>query len=494
MEKTVAPKVSIIIPCYNSQKWIADAIGSVKKQRYQDWECIIVNDCSTDNPLPTIYAAIQGDSRFQVLSLPQNGGLSNARNQGIKIAQGTYIMPLDADDMIGEEFLEAAVTFMDDNPECPCVYGRSMKFLDGGNKQWPGGFQRFPGFLSLLYNNCHNVAAMFRKTDCDAIGGYSVNMPAYEDWDFWIKLYDHANRPPHGIDMTSFYYRQRSGSLCRWADERRKIMIEKLKYNNREIYNKHRPMNTTTETVWVMIPYFKGPSQGRELEFCIAGWRHFFKEPYKIALVGDYHPIVETGDDIEWIECPRINPNDFPGQYAPHIDHIHKMMKFMETHPEVQGFIRTSDDEYAINDFDLALVRILKLNNLQMEHKPTYGAWEADEAKTFDKLKLEGLPTRGWVTHIPIYYEKKKLEYLIDHFDLTHESYVLEDLYFNTFYPARTALLLNIKTDNIRCGVWRPDPDYGVIQDALSTKTWINNNIAGYTPEFEKFMSNYYGI
>ena len=80
--------------------------------------------------------------------------------------------------------------------------------------------------------------------------------------------------------------------------------------------------------ILVVIPYLAKEAQGRELELAVTGWRKHFKEPYHIVVVGDHDPIVDTGDDITFIECPRIDP--VPGQYLPHLDMVHKFSYFIE--------------------------------------------------------------------------------------------------------------------------------------------------------------------
>ena len=93
----------------------------------------------------------------------------------------------------------------------------------------------------------------------------------------------------------------------------------------------------------------------------MTGWRKHFKEPYHIVVVGDHDPIVDTGDDITFIECPRIDP--VPGQYLPHLDMVHKFRKVMDAYPDTDGFIYACDDMYAVKDFTLDTVKALKMED-----------------------------------------------------------------------------------------------------------------------------------
>lgn len=97
--------ISIIIPCYNQAQFLPEALESVLSQTYQRWECIIVNDGSTDNTDEVAKEWLKRDERFIYIK-KVNGGLSSARNEGLKAATGQYIVFLDSDDWLDADFLE----------------------------------------------------------------------------------------------------------------------------------------------------------------------------------------------------------------------------------------------------------------------------------------------------------------------------------------------------------------------------------------------------
>lgn len=97
--------ISIITPCYNASKWIAETIKSVKNQTFTDWEWFIIDDCSTDNSVSVISKLIQNDSRIKLIELSENAGPAKARNTGIRLAQGKYLTFIDADDVWFSNFL-----------------------------------------------------------------------------------------------------------------------------------------------------------------------------------------------------------------------------------------------------------------------------------------------------------------------------------------------------------------------------------------------------
>lgn len=104
--------VSIVVPVYNSEKFIDQTIETVKKQTYNNWELLLVNDCSTDKSKEIIIKKIKNDDRIKLLELEKNSGAAIARNKGIENARGKYIVFLDADDLWNEKKLEKQVKFM----------------------------------------------------------------------------------------------------------------------------------------------------------------------------------------------------------------------------------------------------------------------------------------------------------------------------------------------------------------------------------------------
>ena len=99
-------KVSVIIPVYNVEQYLRQCLDSVINQTFKDIEIIIVNDCSPDNSLQIIKQYQQKDSRIVLVDLPENTGVGNARNEGIKLAKGKYITFIDPDDWAAKNFID----------------------------------------------------------------------------------------------------------------------------------------------------------------------------------------------------------------------------------------------------------------------------------------------------------------------------------------------------------------------------------------------------
>jgi len=107
--------ISIIMPVYNSEEFIMDAVMSIKNQTYTHWELILVDDASEDNSPSLIKMFCDEDSRIYAIYLEQNGGAANARNIGIKKATGEYLTFLDSDDWWFPQKLELQLNFMKSN-------------------------------------------------------------------------------------------------------------------------------------------------------------------------------------------------------------------------------------------------------------------------------------------------------------------------------------------------------------------------------------------
>src|SRR5437899_2196138 len=110
------PKVSVVVPCYNAQQYLARTLESVRSQTLHDWECIVVDDGSTDRSAAVVDAYVEDDARVRLLRQP-NAGVSRARNAGYAASrpESEYLLFLDADDVLEARMLETLVGHLDRN-------------------------------------------------------------------------------------------------------------------------------------------------------------------------------------------------------------------------------------------------------------------------------------------------------------------------------------------------------------------------------------------
>lgn len=201
------PKISIIVPCYNQVQYLNECLQSVFDQTYQNWECIIVNDGSPESPEEITREWMKIDSRFKYLE-KENGGLSSARNAGIEIAKGEWILPLDADDKIGSKYIELLLN--ETNKGYEIVYSRLQLF---GNENKVLSVPKYD-FNKLLYFNPFYCSCIFRKEKWKKVGGYDTNLiHGMEDWEFWINIIYNSPTKVKRIDYIGFFYRRKEISM-----------------------------------------------------------------------------------------------------------------------------------------------------------------------------------------------------------------------------------------------------------------------------------------
>lgn len=224
------PVISIIVPCYNQGIFLADALNSVIKQTFKNWECIIIDDGSSDNTKTISKDFCDKDSRFTYI-YQENNGVSSARNNAISHAKGEYILPLDADDMIAETYIEKALTAFKNNPELKLVYCR-VKLFGTLNNEWV-----IPeySFNELLWRNIIFCSAVYKKSDFDKTKGYNTTLQGFEDWDFWLSFL----KPTDSVlklDEILFFYRIKEKSRNNEASQKLLYLYNCIYKNHEDLY------------------------------------------------------------------------------------------------------------------------------------------------------------------------------------------------------------------------------------------------------------------
>ncbi|MGB3526585.1 MAG: glycosyltransferase [Flavobacteriales bacterium] len=202
------PKISVVITCYNLGHYLNEALDSVAERAGRgEVEVIVVDDGSTDPATIEVLDAM--DPQLYTLLRQRNMGLSAARNNGIEVARGKYIIPLDADNRLRPAMFEEVVSVLETKPEVDIVFG-DAEYFDGRE----GRFHMGPARLTeLMERNRIDACAGFRKTLWERLSGYDEQMLlGYEDWEFWLRsLVSGANFHYTGVIL--FDYRVRAGSM-----------------------------------------------------------------------------------------------------------------------------------------------------------------------------------------------------------------------------------------------------------------------------------------
>lgn len=226
------PLVSVIVPCYNQGQFLDEALNSVLYQTYTNWECIIINDGSEDNTEKIAETWTSKDNRFKYISIT-NAGVSNARNVAIQSAKGEFILPLDADDKIAEEYIKLAIQSFKDDATLKLVYCKVKRF---GLKNDFWNLKTF-SLKELALDNMIICSALYRKKDWEKVGGYDIKMIyGIEDWEFWISLLKNDGNVKC-IDYLGFYYRIKEVSRQTELDfQRIQLMLSYINKKHAEFY------------------------------------------------------------------------------------------------------------------------------------------------------------------------------------------------------------------------------------------------------------------
>ncbi len=226
-------RISIIIPIYNMEAYLAQTLESVLAISYPNLEVVLVDDGSTDNSANIAQQYTAQHAHFHFFQ-QANQGVAAARNYAIAQASGPYIFPLDSDNLIHEGFLQEAEAVLSARPEVKVVCGSDI-FFDERQGPW-----RMPPFdIKLLARkNILDNSALFRKADFLKTIGYDSSLPWNEDWGFWITMLKTGGEVVR-LDRTAISYRIRSNSRRSAQRGKKRQMIRLLNKRDPEFFLQH---------------------------------------------------------------------------------------------------------------------------------------------------------------------------------------------------------------------------------------------------------------
>jgi glycosyltransferase involved in cell wall biosynthesis len=190
------PIVSVIVTCFNQESFILEALESINNQSFRNWECIIIDDGSSDKSAVVCQSWIAKDSRFKYI-YQHNSGVSAARNLGFKHAQGKYIQFLDGDDFLLPDKLKIQIGLMEDHDDIGVSYTNHFHFWDNTKQFASYDFELLSEnpLDQFLYKHDDGVslpihAALIRKDIWEKDETpFPFDFPyRYEDWVFWVKI------------------------------------------------------------------------------------------------------------------------------------------------------------------------------------------------------------------------------------------------------------------------------------------------------------------
>lgn len=226
------PTVSVVMPVYNTEKYVREAIESILNQTFTDFELLIINDGSTDNSLSAIRSF--NDSRIRVINLEENRGNRVAANIGLREAKGKYVVRMDSDDIALPDRIEAQVKFMEEHPEVG-LSGGHLRFFGNKSDIWRFPLNREIINASLIFTPGVSQGTSILRTEVYKKNNvyYNERGASYaEDLEYFLRLKkvtEFAN-----IDKILIHYRRHEGNITsRLQEKSAELYAEAF----REIFN-----------------------------------------------------------------------------------------------------------------------------------------------------------------------------------------------------------------------------------------------------------------
>ena len=226
---TGRPQISVVMPAYNAERFIARAIASVRASTCTEWELLVLDDGSTDETLNIAQDAARHDARVRVLQLP-HGGVAAARNAGLQAARAELIANLDADDIMFPHRLERQIMFLATHPQCVAVGSRALVINENDTPITVKVRCLSHAEIDATHLACRpgaiwNPTAVFRREAALRINGYSADLRSTgEDFDLWLRMAEVgelANMP----EVLSCYRQHNANTSMNKSDAERRFAV-----------------------------------------------------------------------------------------------------------------------------------------------------------------------------------------------------------------------------------------------------------------------------
>ena len=300
--------ISVVIPLYNKEKSITTTLESVLAQTYTDYEIIVVDDGSTDNSLNVVRSFVHSFTHSSVIKIihKENGGVSSARNRGIKEAIGELVALLDGDDLWEPTFLEEQEKLIHDFSKAG-MWGVNTAFIKNGKFwKWEQGMgDGYRGYVENYFGTSHNdlfcsSSVVIRKDVLEEVGYFDERISSSEDLDMWYRII--LKYPVVFYDKVLVYYNQDAENRVAYDTEVRFPLTKDIKYyfdkfssefDHSQVFSRY--MNSYVAASLLKDGYYFGTPQERKDSDVIV----------KKLRYGDIHPkyrwIYKTPRWFGWI-------------------------------------------------------------------------------------------------------------------------------------------------------------------------------------------------
>lgn len=223
--------ISIILPIYNGEKYLAEAIESCLKQTYQNFELIIVNDCSIDSSLRIAKYYENIDKRIKIISNDLNRNLPASLNIGHRAANGLFLTWSSDDNILKKEMLETLFNLIN-GTESDLVFS-NYDVIEGN-----GDYRRthkFGPVCSLPFGSCIGASFLYKRKVFEELKGYDEDLHTVEDYDFWIRAA--TNYRFYHTNKSLYEYRVHGGNLT--SEIKKKLAFKKsFQIKHMQVYEK----------------------------------------------------------------------------------------------------------------------------------------------------------------------------------------------------------------------------------------------------------------
>lgn len=322
------PKVSVIMPIYNAEKYVKETIDGILNQTFEDFELLLINDHPTDKTMEIVKDI--KDSRIRIIENERNRGIAYSRNRGLEEARGQYIALMDDDDLTDRERLKLEVDFLDSHLDIGVIGGSSVN-IDESNRQQsePAFILTNPDYIRaqmMFFCPMANSSTMFRKNIIEAYGiRYQENCLGMEDYRFWIEMSLHTKIT--NFQKTFLYWRssvtgETSRIIENRREERKKLFAEfqiyGLESNGFRLSEQEKKVFTEAFEESKSIIYRdleqlyrvlrKLVNQAYELGLTFADEMRYTCRNYYLEMVRRNHVICKEGMKKDGFSCQKENP------------------------------------------------------------------------------------------------------------------------------------------------------------------------------------------
>lgn len=238
---TQNPQVSVVIPAYNTERYIGRTLNSLARQTFNNFEIIVIDDNSTDNTVTVVKEHQARDIRIILISNDRNFGPCISRNRGMALARGKYIAILDSDDLSEPNRLAVQLEYLETHPKVTLVGSQGVRIDENdriiGNIINASTDPAIIKYRLITENNLIHSSVFFRRDEIMSIGGYDKKYQGIEDFDLYSRLLKNnfilLNLPDRLVS-----YRQRRGSILSSPDSRQLALknVYSLIYSNIKEY------------------------------------------------------------------------------------------------------------------------------------------------------------------------------------------------------------------------------------------------------------------